>query len=187
MSAAPLLTDDDRFDVLQAAAGAERRNRPMTLVVLAAIALLLTGMAALLGWWSMLRAERELGIASEAAATTDRHIAELTALREALGDEGGGAPESGGPVLSQIRDLATSSGVTSDIGFPREASQPRGEFVRNDYSYKVTDELGPMLRWLTTATERVQGLMVRSVILRPNTNGDGRWNLDVTFSRWESK
>jgi hypothetical protein len=181
------MNDDTRFEMAMAAAGRERRNRPVVLVVLAAGALLLSGVAALAGLVSRAAATGEYQDQLDTASRTDALLMQFKQLQQsALTGEERSAHEPIPLIITRMGDAAVRAGLTQPIPQGESATERAGVTIK-EYRYTGirADSLKPLLEWVRLAVEDVPGLELYQIpSLNPEPNG---WTMSVTFRRWERK
>jgi len=179
-------SEEARTSLLAAAAGSERRNRPVYLVAIAS--LLLLACAISLGWslWVLGAASREFGRERGAATALAQSVGRLKELEAA---QGGGekGPPANDRILTMLQAAAEKAGIANSKGLiPRQgAPETRAggvQRVKFDYDAVRDPSLEPLLLWLKHAGEDVPGIEVYSVNLRPEANG---WLMKVVFQRWQ--
>jgi hypothetical protein len=178
--------DDLRFEMAVQAASRERRNRPVALVVLAAAALLVTGIAALIGTASRAAAAHEYQNQLEIQARVEGMLSQLAVLKNAEAASTSGAAHEAIPfLLTKMEDLAARAGLSKPSP-PAERPEPRpGGIVVKQYVYTNirADSLTPLLEWVRLAVAEVPGLELYQITtLKPEPAG---WNMSVSFRRWE--
>lgn len=179
------LSEDERFDLVRLAMAHERRNHPLRLLIVGAALLIVAAAAAGYGWYAKVGAERSLRTQTASSRSTGELISKYKALQSrTTQDDGTGPAAATGPVLTRIQRIAEAAGVTTNIGIPSEKPGLPGQIQRRDYAYRVSDRLGPLLRWVRDVVQQVPGMEVRSLTLTVSSRAS-EWTVDVTFSRWE--
>ncbi len=181
------LDADLRFERAAAAASAERRNRPRSLIVVAGAALAVAcGALGLAGLrWNaaraaMTRAEREVKVVRELGE-------EYVALR-ARAERRPSGEEPGEPIpnlLSRMEALGVSAGLERPLRLPRTSTTQRANGTQTvRYPYTIEDvSLENVLRFVETATREFDRMRVAEIKVRPS--GTTGWSVDVEFERWE--
>lgn len=183
-------TDDDRAELVQAAAQAERSARPVHLLVLASM-LLVAGLGALMVTWSRVeKAERSLKFQQNMAEEMRLQVALLNRLKEDTAARGPAAGDELAQIRSVIAQAATTAGIKNANNLLPESDRadpprPGANSVQRKFRYRVQDvNLPALFEWMKISTQQVAGLEVYAVKLTPRPND---WELSVTFSRWERK
>ncbi len=190
---------DAAMSLVLAAAGAQRRNRPRVLVMLATLLLVGAGVFALTSYQSLAKARGAIEFQRERTRTVGALASEITAMielektlifepdptvaskLEALGE----LVQLETPVLMEQRPGGAPAGtvnVTRSLYSPRSALR--------------SVEIGPLLAWLAKACDGsvVEGLTPMSIRLRalrtgptdkPAGPGEADWEMEVKFSRME--
>jgi hypothetical protein len=173
---------DAKFELATAAAGAERANKPKTLIVIAgallAVAVIATGMALS----SRLAAQRKLD--TERGRATE--MVTLAAKLKQLNEASAGGKRTGRITLlpTTLNQAARAAGIKTDPVMRNMPDSRNGDVVRKKMEYDVRDEsLEAILRWIDSATKQVQGLEVFSFNVKPESQV---WHAKVTFSWWEN-
>lgn len=177
----------EHLEAASLAAAAERRNRPVALL-LAALALLAVAVVyAVIGGVSAAGAGAQLDLAVKqrsALLEKNAHIEQLRADPSRSVDADRYRPEEQYRTkLQAINDqigLATPPTLGSMRDRRFDANSP---FVRKELDVTISaasPEQG--LRWLELAGEQIDGLHVIGLELRPETNG---WTFRVRLARWE--
>lgn len=179
------LSDDDRYALAALAEAGTRANRPGHLIAIAALALVATLVVAGVAWRSDARAAR---LERNAA----RDLTTLRASAERLGelesrvatspevDRNRPIPD----VLSRLGSLAREAGLDPVPPIPAQSADVGNNARRLNYAYSNlrTPSLDALLRWVNLCTERIPGMHVRVLIVRPTPT---IWSVDVTFARYE--
>lgn len=194
LSAQPVVVNEEaRIALSEAAAGAERRNRPRIFLVLGVAAIAAAVIYAATGVSARAGAGSELSMEQELTAQVKEAVESLLALRA---DESVQiTSERYAPnllVTAKLEQAAAASGLTgvniSDNEDPRSA--PPG-MQRKRYTVNLTNvDAEPLLRWMTKALSEIQGLEVASIQISPGTGtpeGKPRWTGQVVFTRWERR
>lgn len=181
---------DDRLELAMHAARAERRSRPVHLLVLAALVLVAAAVYLALSYASLGRASASLAAvrASGTEAVTLAHrLAALKALE--TGASGPRAFERMENLRTEIERRARDAGFKNTGPMtPRSINESpagvRGAMMRR-LEYNVRAETLPVLMdWMQRCVREINGLEVYALTLIPETDG---WSLKVTFSRWERR
>lgn len=180
------LTDDLRFEMAAQAASRERRNRPVILVYVAAAALLVTGVAALIGIAGRASARRAYQDQIDTQARAEGMLTQLAVLKNAeAASTGGAAHDPNVRIASKMEGLALLAGLPRPSP-PRETSELRpGGIAVKQYVYTDVraESLAPLLQWARVAVAEVPGLELYQIItLKPEPAG---WRMTVSFRRWE--
>jgi hypothetical protein len=179
------LSDDDRYALAARAEAGARSNRPSHLIAIAALALLMTLVVAGFAWRSDARAAR---LERNAA----RDLTTLRASAERLGelqarvatspevDRNRPIPD----ILSRLGSLAREAGLDPVPPIPTQSSDIGNNARRLNYQYQSlrSPSLAAVLRWVNLCTERIPGMHVRVLIIKPAPT---LWSVDVTFARYE--
>jgi len=188
-STSPGLSADDRFELALEASRAERRNRPRSMVYLALLVLLLCATFALFSWRGAASAEREMQLQEARLQDVSEKLERLGALElvESVSDGGGSVDPQ--EVLSTFVDIASEAGLEDKL--------PSINFIRQEgtdgtmYEWRWTKrervsdpDLGAVLRWIVESVERIEGLEVTQLLVKPQAR-QGKWDVDVAFRRWE--
>lgn len=184
----PAARDVERREALAAhAAGAERRNRPIHLLVLALLGLLVA--AVMLAWsgsarsaaLAELRGEREIG---RAATTLAERLKQLQVATKNSTSVQAGEPEP--RILSRILAAGQQAGLQGLPQTPLKTEReprPIDGVVRTRYTYEHRDaSADSLLRWLQLARKDIPGLEVHFLQLKPEPEN---WYMQVVFTRWE--
>jgi len=180
--------DDARFQMTMAAAGAERRNRPRWLPALALAALLLALIAMLASIGRRASAAAELRAAREHRARIGALVAELEQLQETPTDPM--AAQEGADIhdlLSKIENYATEAGLKEKPRIPNtreEDKSDEGEYRVYTYADVRDNSIEALLKWIQMVDERVPGMQISTLILKPDGQG---WKANVSFRRWVRK
>lgn len=189
-----------RLELMMAAAGAERRNRPRVLVVLAVLLIIGAGIYAATQFSARSAAVADLVRQRERVAVIDRLSAEIQVLRERESQQG---------VDPDPRVAATLERLADEAGFKRTGpisdaeSSRSGTMRQKKYTARAANQ-DPvaLLRWLQRAEAEVRGLEIARLSIRPtgvpttpapssgagdNPPGSGGYNVDIDFTRWEKE
>lgn len=185
MSAVPSsrISDDLRYELVDAARIAETSNRPRTLLVLATLLFLAAGIALIVAL-----GERDDAVGQYRAQADRQTRVEGLALQFAAVERQGqtGDAVRYGPIpnlFSLIEEAASAAGLGNKPPIPDPRADRQSGAVRYLYPYTMTDpSLEALLAWVQEALARVPGLAVSSIEIRPQANN---WQLKVTFVRWE--
>jgi hypothetical protein len=181
-------SEEMRLERAMAAAERERRNRPRGLVVLAALVLVVSGVAAATGVAARSRTFRELTGVLDDQAHVEAMAAEFRALAERQRTAGTqGAGQSMPNFRSRMESLARTAGLTGALPQPLEAAPGQGPVVTRIWTYELQEaSIKPVLEWIRLATvdraNRIEGLEVYSLDLKP---GPDKWNINLKLRRWE--
>jgi hypothetical protein len=180
------LSDDVRFEMAAQAASRERRNRPVILVVVAALALLVAGVAALAGLAARASAAAAYQDQLDAQARVQSMLSQLAVLKNAeAASTSGAAHDPNVRIASNMEGLALRAGLSRPSP-PHESPEPRGGGITvKEYVYTNVraPSLTPLLQWVRLAVEEVPGLELYKITsLKPDAAG---WNMSVSFRRWE--
>jgi hypothetical protein len=92
-------------------------------------------------------------------------------------------------MLSRLQNAAREAGLDTLPEVPRTENESFQNARRVNYRYTARDRsqvrdqsLEKMLTWISLATERIPGLYVRQISLKPQANA---WMMEVTFARYE--
>lgn len=179
------LSDDDRYALAARAESGARANRPGHLIAIAALVLLVTLVVAGVAWRADARAAR-------LERTAARDLTTLRASAERLGelqarvatspevDRNRPIPD----ILSRLGSLAREAGLDPAPPIPSQNADVGDNARRLSYAYSNlrTPSLEALLRWINLCTERIPGMHVRVLIIRPAAN---LWSVDITFARYE--
>jgi len=184
------LTEDDRYEIAARAEAGARANRPTHLVLIAGLALFVAAAAAGLGWRADSGAAQSLRIKSNELVTINERSAVLAGLVQQQVEspqDDRNAPIS--DMLSRLENAAREAGLDTLPGVPRTENESFQNARRVNYRYSSRDRnqvrdqsLEKLLTWVSLATERIPGLYVRHISLKPQQNA---WLMDVTFARYE--
>jgi len=179
------LTDDERYEQAMAAAASERRNRPTHLLL---VPLGLFCIAGFVLAYAIYAHETTRTSIEQRRAQYNRlvaGVADLHDLETRAGSDSG--VDTYGPIpdmLSRMEGTARDAGLEKP-NVPTVRTDRTQGAVRQRYVYSniVHDRLDELLEWIRLSQERVPGLFVHSISLKP-VAGRG-WSMDITFARWE--
>lgn len=177
------ISEDLRYELVDAARVAEMSNRPRSLLVLATVLFLGAGVALI---WTL--SERERAV-RQFRVQNDRHVT-VAGLKqqfdavERLKQQGGADLHGRLPNLfSLIEQAATEAGLRNKPPIPNPRSSRESGGVRYVYDYTMRDpSLAALLDWVQRATRLVPGLQVSAIEIDPQAK---EWQFEVTFVRWE--
>jgi hypothetical protein len=178
------LSEESRFELTLTAAARERRNRPLTVLVLAGVVLAAALVFAIYAVASRASARAELRRALADQAESEVRTAEWIKLSQ----QEGVSPRVGQPTefrASRLEDLASQAGMKNRPNAPtspEDRSRPGIVLHRHVYTGVQDPSLEALVQWVRLSTEAVAGLEVESLKVRPEPAG---WRMDVTFRRWE--
>ncbi|MEM9372161.1 MAG: hypothetical protein AAGA55_00830 [Planctomycetota bacterium] len=184
------MTPDDRYEIAARAEAGERSNRPIHLVFLAGTVLAIALFAAAMAWRSDASAANDLRRQSAELAMIQARSTTLAGLLQEQVE----APENdqNAPIpdmRSRLRNAAQEAGLDTIPGVPATERESFQNARRVNYRYSTRDRnqvrdpsLEKMLNWVSIATERIPGLHVRQISLKPQANS---WMMEVTFARYE--
>ena len=179
------MTPDDRYDLAMAGDAASRRNRPSHLVVMAGLVFIAS--SAVLGFSSCRASKAAEDVDSRVTEleTVAGLLAELRAIEQAADPEAEAVYEPYTEFRSTMEDIARDVGLKERLALPRTTNNT--DFpgvVGKSYPYSGIEDsdLGTLLDFVSTATERIPGTRVESIKVRPKAR---TWEMDVTFQRWE--
>jgi len=106
---------------------------------------------------------------------------------EAAGSQDNGA-DGLAPIsdfLSRVEGYARDAGLESKLSIPVPRRDRSRGLVRVRHVYtNITDpSLEHLFRWVELTQEKIPGLFVLSLTLKPA--GNRGWSMDITFARWE--
>ena len=184
------LSDDDRYEIAARADAGERSNRPTHLVFFGGLVLGVALLAAAIAWRADGAAANDLRRKSNELATIKERSQTLADLVQRqveapTNDEYAPIPD----MLSRLQNAAREAGLETLPEVPRTENESFQNARRVNYRYSSRDRsqvrdpsLEKMLSWVSIATERIPGLYVRQISLKPQANS---WLMEVTFSRYE--
>ncbi len=195
---------DAAMSLVLAAAGAERRNRPRTLVLFAALLLAAAGIYALLSYRTLSAARGAIAFQQQQTRTIKDLDASITAIEE---KEARLVFEPDPRVASKLEELGKEVGLENEMRVEQTSGSVAGtkNIARKVYTPKAAPpasgalrsiEIAPLVAWLTRACDGsvVQGLMPTSIKIKalrtgptdkPAGPGEADWELDARFSRIE--
>lgn len=169
------------------ASGAERRNRPTSMVALCAALLVGAGAYALWSARSARAAHAAFVREAAASAKVEALAAQVVAIEDSLksgpGDMGPYTPRE---LLGSLASAATSAGLTDTPSFnPTSEETADSPLVRKVIIARLLGKpLAPTLAWIEKALTDIPGLYVTQFNLKPTRQG---WEVEVRFARWETK
>lgn len=178
------LSEEDRFELMLSAAGRERRNRPLGLVIVAAIVLVGCAIFAVYAIGSRASSRGGLVRAQQDQAKLGAMIEQWKALSRTQSD----SPLIGQPnafKASKMEELATRAGMKTKPNTPRsiEDKTRTGIVVTRHIYTEVRDEhLKALVEWMRSGCAEIPGLELEAMTLKPEPSG---WKLDATFRIWE--
>lgn len=189
MSRAPALSEDRRLELTALAARTERANQPRHFVLLALLACAAALLALVISWNSYRAASARLTQERTTAEEITQTAARLRTLREqaAANTSGPAISEGGHLILTRIEQASSDAHLEKRTSAPLrtrpDVKDQASNAVRKTWEYEVRDKnLNAIVQWMTLATEKVPGLEVNSVTLRPEAQ---QWFCRVVFTRWE--
>ncbi|CAG1006088.1 hypothetical protein PHYC_03286 [Phycisphaerales bacterium] len=189
MTRAPAMNEDQRLELASLAARTERANQPRHFVLLALVVLAGALVVLLVSWRSYSRASGDLARQRETAANVTEAAGRLRMLREVAeaNDSGPKIAEGGQQIWTRIEQASVDAQLDKKTGAPlrtRPDVKVQGSnAVRKTWEYEVRDpNLMAIIHWMSLATEKVPGLEVNSVTIRPEAQ---QWFARVVFTRWE--
>lgn len=185
MSDRPRLSDDDRYELASRAEARARANRPGHLVALGALGVIVGLLVAAFAWRADAGSARRLDQAASDVATLRTQAERLAELRTQMATSSGEDRYRDIPdILSRLGNLAREAGLESVPSVPRQTNDAMTNARRVNYLYEnVRDgSLEDLVRWAELATERIPGMHVRSITIRPQPDA---WSMNVTFARFE--
>jgi len=186
---APVLTEDDRFELSLEASRWERRSKPRWLVGLGVAAVVAGGLFALLSLGAHAGAKR--GLETQRARLADlRGLLEEKAYYEAvLGP--GGRREATDPqeVLETFVRIWEETGTTTTLPTINSDSQRLTGGIRYEWQWAKTDKLQDpsleaLLEWMKRSIEEIPKLELTRLVLSPDTRNKW-WRAEVVFRIWE--
>jgi hypothetical protein len=184
------LSEDDRYEIAARAEAGARANRPTHLVLIGGLALLIAAGGAGLAWRAdaaaasaLKRKSNELVLINERSSV----LADLVQRQIEAPQDDQNAPIP--DMLSRLQNAAREAGLDTLPEVPRTENESFQNARRVNYRYTARDRsqvrdqsLEKMLTWISLATERIPGLYVRQISLKPQANA---WMMEVTFARYE--
>lgn len=179
-------SEDRRLELAASAARARRSNEPRSLLLFAGLVLTVALLVATLAWRSYAGAAEALDLERQASVNALAKAAELKAMLAAGAATNSQAWEPSTTIASRISGAGVEAGLKSAVGLPK-GERTRGEnklgSKQVQYDYELRDpSFEALLKFMQAATQRVPGLEVHSVLIRPEAQ---EWFLRVTFARWE--
>lgn len=180
------LTDDERYDLAMVAAASERSNRPKNLIVIPLLLFVVASIMLIYGLFTLESGRVQLRSQESRVNNLINNIVilkELEQTGEAPGEEGILDPIP--DFLTRAEACATDAKLAKSPALPatRRDRYPGFVRVRQVYSNVVDPSLPALLEWVRLTQERIPGIFVYSLALKPA--GDRGWTLDVTYARWE--
>lgn len=177
------ISEDLRYELVDAARVAESGNRPRSLLLLTTMVFLVAGVALIVvvgrreGAVDRLRVQRE-------RAETVSGLAQQFAVVERVRQSGAGNLHGRLPNLfSLIEQAASEAGLQSKPPIPDPRASREAGGIRTLYPYTVRDpSLQALLDWVQRARALVPGLEVSGLEITPEAK---QWQFKVTFVRWE--
>ncbi len=179
------LTDDERYDLAMVAAASERSNRPRNLIFIPFVLFVIASIVLVYAIFTLESGRVNLAGQESRVNNLVKMVVELKELEQsdAADDSSGGL----GPIndfLSRAETYAAEAGLDKPAVPTTRRDRAEGLVrVRQVYSNVVDQSLPNLLDWVRLTQERIPGLFVHSLALKPA--GDRGWSLDVTFARWE--
>ncbi len=180
------LNDDERYEIALVAAASERRNRPKNLILIPLALFIIASLVLAYALYSVESGKLRL---EDNQFRYDRLVQGVVQIKEL---EAAGAQEDGpdglAPIsdfLSRVEGYARDAGLESKLSIPVPRRDRSRGLVRVRHVYtKITDpSLEHLLRWVELTQEKIPGLFVLSLTLKPA--GNRGWSMDITFARWE--
>lgn len=181
--AEPRISDDLRYELADAARAAELGNRPRSLLILATLLFLITGVALVATLRTREAAARQLESQSYRKALVDGLALQFDAVERRMhsADISGNAPLT--DLLSRIEKAASDAGLRDSPKIPQPNTSKTTGGTKNLYTYAMQDpSLENLLAWVEGAKANVPGLEVSSIEIVPAPKV---WKFNVTFVRWE--
>jgi hypothetical protein len=192
------ITEDARFELLMAAAAAERSNRPRALVVAACVLLVLA-----LGYLLVSTVSRAAAVTRLAATRSEVRNLErvVNQLKELQATGTGDIHRAMNTTFGYIEKMAQSVGLPAvQVKSSEGTSGPEGFVLRSYRATVVEQDPEKLLQWINKVEagdlvpndpiDPTPGLQVGTIKLTPGKvleSGKVGWNLDVTFKRWERR
>jgi len=190
MSDAPMLGEDDRFQVEFTAQQTERKNRSSRLIVLGLLLLVVCGFVWIWGW----RAESSAVATLRAKQREQVRIQTMLDRIEAIQADGAGKTVEGEIIInmgSRLKSIAVDKAGLPEDGLPlpnpRTVAAAGGNLQTYRYEGVTSPTLEPIIEWLLLATdedEGIDGLEIYSLDITPN-KARKQSEADVVFRRWE--
>ncbi len=191
MNEAPMLSDDVRLELLNAAGASERAGRPVGLVVLAGLALAAAVGYAAYGMVVRGGAASRRDEAAEELATIKREADALLTLdaQRKVDDQKFTRSDVTQP---RVETLAQDSGMNKPVITLRTVTTNFPGLTRVELTASLDDQLtGPVLEWLS-GLNQIDNLAVSSIELVPDLQlapgteeGRPRWRGSVTMFRYQ--
>jgi hypothetical protein len=177
------ISEDLRYELVDAARVAEMSNRPRSLLVLATALFLVAGVVLMVTLGARERAVGQFRVQSDRQTMVAGLVQQFEAV-ERIRQQGGEDLHGHLPNLfSLIEQAATDAGLRSKPPIPNPRSSREAGGIRYVYDYTIRDpSLGALLDWVQRARVLVPGLQVSSIEIQPQPK---EWQFDVTFVRWE--
>ena len=179
------LSEDDRFELVLGAAGRERRNRPVGLLVAAACILIACAVFAVYAIGARATDRRGLIRAQQDQAKVVGLIEKWKTLAKSSTDSSGVVGQPGAFKVSRMEELATKAGMKTKPNTPRSIEdKTHAGIVLTRYIYTEVrdDNLKALVEWARSGCAEIPGLELESITLKPEPAG---WKLDATFRIWE--
>lgn len=190
---------DATMSLVLAAAGAERRNRPRALVLLAIALLVAAGVFALFSYQSLARAKGAIAFQREQTRTISDLANEINAITQQEATLIFDPDES---VAGKLEAIGADLGLQPPVlinQLPGGAVPGVANVIKKQYNPRNalrSIEIGPLVTWLARASDPafIQGLTPTTIRLRalrtgatdkPAGPGEADWELDVKFTRIE--
>lgn len=179
------MSDDDRYELASLAEARARSNRPGHLIAIGLLVVFVGLMLAAFAWRADAGAARRLDGAARDMATLQTQAERLADLRSRMAtspteDRYREIPD----ILTRIGTISREAGLDSVPSVPTQRNDPFTNARRVNYTYtNVRDgSLEDLVGWTALVTERIPGMHVRSISIRPQPNA---WSMNVTFARFE--
>src|SRR5688572_23687598 len=170
------ISDDLRYELVEAARSAETSNRPRALLVLATIIFLAAGVALVVTLQERDVAVRRFRTQSDRVAQVENMKWQFAALarREAQSDDRNvPIPD----LLSRMEQAATEAGLRAKPPIPEDRATIEGGARRRTVVYRLTDpSLEALLSWVEAAKRLVPGLEVSALEIAPEAKA---WRFKV--------
>lgn len=177
------------MELIAAAAGAERSNRPRWLIVLAAVLFAIALIYLMTSMGALAQARGGLSKAEEQLATVqdrvEKYRAEATAVAErAVPEDNATAPK--------MEQLASLVGLDVQVTDDLDNYNDRGVRRRTLRASLTNADPGLFLSWIHTVVQSddLRGIQIRTLNMRPQVPRPGEpvgWNVDITFDRLERR